>query len=230
MNCLLCDRVISAAYLAKYAAGVEERATVTVGGSTDSTVIVSVKKMANIKISGARLAAEKDAATSEHFRLVALSECLWTILELPYVHTSYDSIHVCTLPLEHRGGIIKTQSSQFRNSDATVTAFITSRQNSDLSVYYKFTENQKIVLNSVFSIDKVSLFGVRPPELTWIVSIETYFTFFLQFKVRCHPTQSVPFTQHWYNAVGQKVMLRSCAVESFITLCYDCRSSAICAR
>ena len=23
-------------------------------------------------------------------------------------------------------------------------------------------------------------------------------------------------------------MLRSCAVESFITLCYDCRSSAIC--
>ena len=145
MNCLLCDRVMSAAYLAKYAAGVEERATVTVGGSTDSTVIISVKKMANIKISGARLAAEKDAAASEHFRLVAPSECLWTILELPYVHTSYDSIHVCTLPLEHRGGIIKTQSSRFKNSDATVTAFITSRQNSDLSVYYKFTENQKIV-------------------------------------------------------------------------------------
>ena len=170
MNCLLCDKVMSAAYLANFAAGVEERATVTVEGQVIALLMSALKKMADTKISGARLAAGKDAAASENFRLVAASECLWTILELPYVQTSYNSVHVCMLPLEHRGGIIKTERSRFRNSDATVTAFITSRQNSELSVRHKFTESQLIVaqqcLRSAFSINKFSFFGVRPPDLT----------------------------------------------------------------
>ena len=50
MNLLLCDRIVSAAYLAKYAAGTEERATLEIMGKLNSTVEVSVKGIKNIKI------------------------------------------------------------------------------------------------------------------------------------------------------------------------------------
>lgn len=50
MNVFLCDKVMSAAYLAKYAAGEEERAMVKVSTESEVTVNVAVKSMKNIKI------------------------------------------------------------------------------------------------------------------------------------------------------------------------------------
>ena len=44
MNCLLCDKVMSAAYLANFAAGVEERATVTVEGQVIALLMSALKK------------------------------------------------------------------------------------------------------------------------------------------------------------------------------------------
>ena len=60
-----------------------------------------MKKMANIKIESARVAAGKEAMASENFRFVAISECVWSLLDFPYVITSYKPIHICTLLLEN---------------------------------------------------------------------------------------------------------------------------------
>ena len=106
MNCLLCDRVLSAAYIAKYAAGVEERAFVDIKAENATKVSVSVKGINNIKIAGAKLAASKDFSSTEQFRVISSTECVWTMLQLPYVMPSYECVHVSTLPMENRGGVI----------------------------------------------------------------------------------------------------------------------------
>ena len=100
MNCLLCDTVMTTAYLAKYAAGVEEQAEVNRGGKSDDTVSVTVRKTINIKIAGAQIAAkkEKERRSTSKCRILSSTECICSILDLKNVSSTYNCVHVNTKP------------------------------------------------------------------------------------------------------------------------------------
>ena len=81
---------MSATYLAKYAAGVEEHASVDLSFQSDSTVTISVKRMKNLKIAGAQSASKNEKDKSiRNCRVLSSTECIWSMLVLKYVFPTY---------------------------------------------------------------------------------------------------------------------------------------------
>ena len=107
MNRLLCDTVMSAAYLAKYAAE-EEHAEDNIGGN-QMTLSVTVETMKNI-IAGAQIAAknEKEQTSTSKCRILISTECLWSILDLKNVFPTYTCVHLHTKSLGNRGEFVRT--------------------------------------------------------------------------------------------------------------------------
>ena len=105
---------MSVAYLAKYAAGVEHT-EVNIGGKSNDTVSITVKRMKNIKIAGAQIAAKNEKEkTSSKCRILSSTECIWSILDLKYVYPTYTCVHVNTKPLENRGGFVRRKTQAYR--------------------------------------------------------------------------------------------------------------------
>ena len=229
MNCLLCDTIMSAAYLAKYAAGVEEHAEVNIGGKSDDTVSVTVKRIKNIKIAGAQIAAknEKELTSTSKCRILSSTECIWSILDLKYVFPTYTCVHVNTKPLENRGGFVRRKTHR-RIVDRPGQydpnfQFVNYRITLQLDTLRLFTGNQvrtvKEHVKSNLTIDKVSLFAVRPPELLFVNDLEFYFRHFSFTKIKesmLHESISPSLGEScWIDGVGNFVRLRGCSVESF---------------
>ena len=229
MNCLICDAIMSATYLAKYAAGVEEHATVKISGESSETVSVSVKKMKNIKIAGARISASKenDKSSAETCRVLSSTECIWSMLDLKYVFPTYTCIHVNTLPLERRSCVQRRQKYR-RQVDLSGQndqdfQFANVRKSMSLPQNRFFTPNQEKTLReyvkSGLSLDKVSQFALRPPELLFVNDIETYFRYFSFQKIKLKDISNYLstrlFASCWVDAVGNLVKLRGGALEFF---------------
>ena len=240
MNCLLCDKIMSAAYLAKYAAGVEERATVEISGKSDTTVNVTVKGMRNIKIGKSGFLArfeDNTASSTERGRIISSTECIWHMLNLKYVFPTYDVVHVCTLPLEQRGGFVKRRCVRRSRDRAGTTddlKFVTVRSAYLTDSSRNFTDYQKKTAaehyRSQLSIDKVSLYCVRAPELLFVQPIEVYFKYFTWQKIECHNIAPKLKTslEHccWIDAVGNQFKLRQNCVAAFVQFCCEVASSS----
>ena len=241
MNSLLCDRVMSATYLAKYAAGVEEHATVQISGESNDTVSVNVKKMKNIKIAGAQIAAKTDeekTSSNNNCRILSSTECIWSILDLKYVFPTYVCVHVNTLPLENRGGIVR-KKSYVRQVDRPgqhdqALALVKIRQLKQFEDNRLFTKTQEKTLreyhDSRLSIDKVSLFAVRPPELLFIRDIEFYFRHFsfekISFRSAIDCVKSSLHESCWVDGVGHLIRLRSDSLSNFMTILSENRQDS----
>ena len=239
MNCLLCDRVMSASYLAKYAAGIEEHATVNISGKSDTTVSICVKSLKNLKIAGAELAAksEKTKTSTKNCRVLSTTECVWSMLDLRYVFPTYECVHVNTLPLENRGGFVKRKSNAPVADSAAeedqALHFVKMRiiLQSDSRRY--FTINQirtvKEFTKSGLTIDKVSLFAMRPPELLFVNNIEFFFRHFTFVKLDKKSTTSMYSNSlHdscWIDAIGNIVKLRSQSIPFFQQFLFQSRQS-----
>ena len=240
MNCLLCDKIMSAAYLAKYAAGVEERATVEISGKSDTTVNVTVKGMRNIKIGKSGFLAQCEdnkPSSAERGRIISSTECIWHMLNLKYVFPTYDVVHVSTLPLEQRGGIVKRRTVRRRRDRPGTTdalKFVTVRSSFFSNTSRKFTNYQKNTArehyNSHLSIDKVSLYCIRAPELLFVQPIEVYFKYFTWQKIDSTNISSKLNTslEHscWIDAVGNQFKLRQNCVAAFLNFCTEVASSS----
>ena len=106
-NLFFCDKYLSARYITKYAAGMEEkvRALLT-AGSEQNQLRVSVGEMENSKNSAAQHRQEndidnqrKEAFQTEHLCII---ECYWHLFDLPFVKSSFTSVCLNTLEMESR--------------------------------------------------------------------------------------------------------------------------------
>ena len=241
MNCLLCDKIMSAAYLAKYAAGVEERATISISGRSDTTVAVTVKTMKNLKIGKGKFQAKREdelKTSAEKARIIAATECVWHMLNLKYVFPTYEVVHVSTLPLEQRGGVIRRQKSFKRSTRTGVTdslLFCSIRKTLFMDNKRHFTEFQERCanehINSKFTIDKVSLYCVRAPELLFVQPIEIYFKYFTWKRLPSQKNISKKLNSslkkcHWIDAIGNCYQLRQHCVQQFVHFCEEVKSSS----
>ena len=105
-NVRICDDEMCSRYVAKYAAGVEGRAfTKILASAGENEVKVQTEPIVNEKIAGVQTSVTKkrqddDKRKSVTGRIVSITECLWWALQLPYVCTNIDFIHVPTVPKE----------------------------------------------------------------------------------------------------------------------------------
>ena len=212
-------------YLNKYAAGKEEHASVHIKpGTTDNAFSVTAPEIQNLKITGAAkrkdFEEKKKRPTASISALqVSQTEFLWWMLKLPIVITNIHFVHVPSIALEFRGGILHKCSNERRPAGAS-NDLLTVREQLNFPTYNCFTQRQKThiedALKSPFYIDRITLFSIRPPELFFVRQLNNYYKFF----VRCPPAKKlnsfsllVKNPRPWVDGTGCVVRIRSTALE-----------------
>ena len=237
-NVQICDDYMAPRYAAKYAAGIESRAAANIlAGEAEDSVKVLTQPLENEKIAGVQATINKKLRDYEKQnaitgRIVSITECLWWCLQLPYVCTNVDFVHVPTVPKEYRSGIVKEKhNNKLKFSTTFDEAVRVRRQVLQLPKYRQFTESQVLLLadveTSFVTPDKVTLFGLRPPELNFISTLSVYYSWFVRCKSQIERVKSNHelFVKKnirktfWVDATGYVIKLRPAAVESFINVC-----------
>ena len=111
---------------------------------------------------------------------VSQTEFLWWSLELPSIITTFDFIHVSSVPLEYR----RAQLLEPKNVNFTVEDLLNVREKLHLPTFAFFTSNQKHLIAdnaaSLLSCDNTIAFSLRPPELLCIDTMKLFFSSFVK--------------------------------------------------
>ena len=228
------SRRMSERYLNKYAAGKEEHAVVRIKPfKSDKLYTAETEDIQNKKISGVQhvlAESEKLEKKTKHLKTLrfAHTESAFFVLEMPYVITTFDFVHVTTLPLEFRGGVIKKRPQLIGDEmNNAVTAYFARKDIHQLPVHRQLTESQKLievdVKSSQFSVDKISIFSLRPPELLCVRRVKYYFSWFVREKVSAKDAKAAYLKfinrncleSNWIDGLGFLVKLRPSAVKDF---------------
>jgi hypothetical protein len=189
-NVRLCDDRFAHAYLSKYAAGKESRPEYNLFPASKDWEhpeewIVEERQQVNQKLraSIAKEAMRKATEKNDQMvtRMMCLTELLWYSMNLPYIYTNIDFIHVPTGTPETRSAILKS-----RPMSTNITGFageehtnVSKRRH--LPQWRQFTKAQREQLEeytaSKYTLDKITAFSLRPPELRFINTVEHYYKF-----------------------------------------------------
>ena len=171
-------------YLNKYAAGKEEHTEVFVSaGSSEKRMKVNVGQIENNNITGVKINTEKEEGSTRQTKgisalHVSQTEFMWWTLKLPSVITTLDFVHVPSVSLANRGAILKKGEKNDTVGAIHIAPFLSVRESLNLPVECCFTANQKTVIkdieNSILSVDKVTKFSVRPPQLLFVRQLKQY--------------------------------------------------------
>ena len=177
-------------YLNKVAAGKEEHATVEIKpGSADGSFTVSTPELHSTKTTGSEIRKEKKDYESRPVAPVAAlqvsqTEYLWWLQKLPVVITNIKFVHVPSLALEYRGGKYFNQPRRYIQTSGSSNDVLNLREQLNFPQHNCFSARQKVHIedasNSHFSIDKLTLFSIKPPELFFVRQLELYFKFFIR--------------------------------------------------
>ena len=172
-----------------------------------NTVRADKEVLHNTKITGSALKeAEREAKKKDKAhpkgRAISHMEMLCVILGYPQVYTDLEFFHVPTVPLEERPAlekiapikrlvaeeIVKPDNANGRPGDLDAGDIIPSWQvrNQELKVELPFWRTwSDLELLSLrdqcycpLTLDAISVFGVRPPELRWVRQPHLYFRWF----------------------------------------------------
>ena len=238
-NLQICDRNMSARYVAKYAAGIETRGFVKVNaGNSQDNVKVTTERVLNEKIAGVKFAiqklnreARKDSGING--RILSVTESLWYVLDFPYVCTNLEFVHVPSTPKEYRSAIVIEKKRKV-NPGFGVSfqeAERVRRNEFQLPSFRQLSTNQLLLLQDVqasdLSPDKITIFGLRPPELLFVDEVRLYFSWFVRSKLKAKKSCSVHslflkanyLASPWVDALGYRVLLRMSAVDDFVDFC-----------
>ena len=230
-NILICDKYLSARYIAKYAAGVEEKAKVLISaGKRENEIQVEVGEIQNTKIAGVqhRIQREeqnnrKDCCQARH---ICITECYWHLFNLPFVKSSFSSVCVNTNEMECRPGIKLSSHSNcsFRKTKSEKTSiWINLRDN--LPIWRQFTKTQKstikLHLESSISVCNITAHSARPPELLFIQNPKDYF--WLLERKQNSKQDSLKLIKMlqtrkmvWVDGFGKQVLVRKNRVSQFL--------------
>ena len=208
MNVQICTSNGTTRYVVKYVVKIDENNYVTFKVSQQDdqpTVEASKVFLHNTKITSSaineakKLRGSRDK-TKQKGRSVACTEMMQLILGFPQVHCSMEFVRVPTLPLGERPGIERMTPQEWFNAnvDSDKDAFsimvpsVLTRAGmfKGSNQYRCHTPSQILMLQdqmmSKVTLDRVFLFGIRPPELLFIDKMEWYFQLFERAKGRIH--------------------------------------------
>ena len=108
-------------------------------------------------------------------KAIAITQMIHKMIREDEVHTDMNHVGVSFLPLEHRCGYYTTKEQKYytsedTNDDNDVGFFcFRIRESVNLDIWRRHSENERLILEGVtslhISVDRISLFSVRPPEL-----------------------------------------------------------------
>ena len=222
-NVQVCDRKFQVSYLAKYAAGIEERHPVNITAAPDK-VLVQAHDLINSKISGQRI--HPLTSRSTHLaRELALTEMIWYSLHFPYVISSTNYVHASTRPPEYRSAFVKYRrhhpQPQQDEQDGGGGLPQTAANRLALLLWRQFTASQVTAISSYecghYYLDTTSTFWIRPPELVLFSSLETHlrwFTWKKDSKAKLHPILN---SSHLIDGAGSCVRILAAHVSNAAT-------------
>ena len=114
---------------------------------------------------------------------VSQTEYMWWTLKLPSVITTLDFVHVSSVSLENRGAVLKKGETSDTLDTNNIASFLRVRVSLNLPVECSFTHNQMTIIKdiekSILTVDKVTRFSVRPPQLLFVRQLKQYYSFFV---------------------------------------------------
>lgn len=178
-------------YICKYIAKIDEQNYVVVEVDGRSQLITKAHYLHNTKISSSKTGEEKQKVTNKNHnkiqgRVISLLEMLHIMLKYPEVVTDVEFCQVPTVPLELRPRIkISTDKGTDENGNVVRRSGIDEFRSDTFPERHwrNHTEHQRMIINDVklsgVSVDKVTQFSLRPPELLKIFDhLEGYYRWF----------------------------------------------------
>ena len=232
-NLLICDKYLSARYIAKYAAGVEEKANVSISAAKQENALqVDIGEIQNNKIASVqhRLKQEQEnrRKSSCQAKHICITECYWHLFDLPFVKSSFSSVCINTNEMECRPGLkLSTHSRNlYPTINRTRTSNVINLRNA-LPLWRQFTESQKrtieVHLESSISVCNITAYSARPPELLFIRNPKEYFWLLERHEIKNLDTlklQQLLTTNSmvWIDGFGKQVLIRKNRTSYF----FDC--------
>lgn len=246
-----------ARYVVKYVVKLDDgnRCTVWADAHSGATMRVENQFLHNTKIVRSKIYEEKAHERSRggkhpSGRAIAFVECVQHILCISEVMTTLKFIEISTKPLEERG-TTKVRLTQkgtldrpdYKQKASDVHSFASpmeSIRKNEMNV----SESRKIKANQMLlyrgtavkagSYDKVTLFGLRPPELMQLFrKVGGYYRWFVFEKesslkaIREQVTNTVCDCP-WYDSLGRRVRLRYHALSEVLDHIKPIKDSALC--
>ena len=183
-------------YICKYIGKIDENNYVIIRAHPhDPGVLISQKVfLHNTKISGSSInemkaLEEKRGKGHPKGRAISLMEMLQVMLNYPQVHTDMVFESVPTLPLEQRAGVECKGNSDIydgmcNDGDELISLSYQIRQEKAFPEWRQHRDEELLVLqglfNSQISVDKITKFSVRPPELRQLFrNVGNYYRWFI---------------------------------------------------
>ena len=249
-NAQVCRTFATSRYLCKYIGKIDENNAVWLVMDKNDERAASMKKvfLHNTKIDSSARADEKfmdkrgDKKKKLRARSMAMLEMYQRELGFPSTVTNIDYVRVATCPMEERRGIERVAPVDSRInpmlrrsnlpgvtclSDLHSDAIDSITCRNSLPLWRQFgLEQQLVIRDSMFcsvSIDKVTVFSVRPCELVGVFdTLVAYFKFFTRSTRRTQgPGLSLKISQSlerssWIDGLGFEVKVRYRAIDSAV--------------
>jgi len=195
-------------YLAKYVAGIDEHNRVHIGAAPNmpNAYEFDMQFLHNTKVGHsalnekARLAARRDAHHANRGRAMSIMEIIALIFGYDQVHTTIKFRHISTHPMGERAAYKKVPTLKHLQDEGlapphvhsptpldecrTIPSHIARQGIPSLPAWRRHTPTQLILLRnqiiSPLTMDSVTIFGVRPPELRFIRDQSNYFRWFVR--------------------------------------------------
>jgi predicted GIY-YIG superfamily endonuclease len=204
-NLQYCTTYSTSRYCTKYAAGIDEHNRVYIGVMTDRadngfSVRMDSHFMHNTKVSGSAINEKRihENRRNKHHptgRGLAVTEAASQLLGYPQVYTDLAFVDVPTVPMEDRVGYdrvkpIHSFSDALEHgvagpedvSSNVIAAYMVRNQILNLPEWRKISRSQELLLKDLLfcpvSVDKITVFGIRPPELEFVGHVGKYFRWF----------------------------------------------------
>ena len=220
-------------YVCKYISKIDEQNYIVIEVDGKGRLVTKATFLHNTKITSSKIAEdkarEKDWKKPQGFCISHL-EMLHNMLKYPEIVTNLDFIKVSTMPLELRAGIMVESDKQIEDGAFVMTAIESFRRINNMESWRLHTDNQLLILDDIklskMSIDKVTHFGLRPPELLQICDkLGDYYRWFhisnTKVRVSDFPKKLKENIHYscWIDGVQRQIRLRKKALPEIVVWC-----------
>jgi predicted GIY-YIG superfamily endonuclease len=256
INLQYCTTYVLLRYLTKYVASMDKAVKFQVKASDDGHFPLESTDDHNTKITGNRLEAEKRKATP--FRLegrnLSMAELLMQMLKYPMITTTFKFEYIPTQNMAARPMLKRTPVIQKLKATGQVPVYARrhtdlnagttfpgyrARKSQEFAAYRNFDNYQRVLfLDSFFqpgSLDKVTIFGLRPPELRWVDKLSLYFSIFARKPLKgyhakdvdAQATHLIPLLHQdqrkcpWIDATGNQIYIRAAGIQKALRYLRD---------
>ena len=249
-NIQICTTGGTARYLAKYIAKIDKNNSVAlaVDSKNANTLHAASTFIHNSKITSSAFNEKLllDASRNKHHprgRAISTMEQLQLLLGHPQVHTTMKFVVIPTRPLEERSGVDRVAPVQSLRRDEEINGneppngptdllnteilSFSARRHHHLAAWRQHSATEMLIIKDIMfapiSMDNITLFAVRPPELRFVQKPALYHRWFERSAVQVkdletliHMLNTDTLKSTWLDGVQHVVKVRRAALSDIV--------------